>query len=206
MTTPKKATKKAATKKKPTAADDTRIVFPDAGLHIAVLGALLEADAIDPARIEAKLEGIEGDDEMDRLRAAMARLHSMKLDRKKVARIERLDFDGGNEIYLMMENGADIYTGGEDDAYSLRSLEGMLALTGLETLDLDGHGSADVPLDLRHLEGHPTIAHFILSGDCKHAAALGTLPKLARLDIRLGSLDDDAVLDRLAARGVEVVR
>jgi len=201
MTTRKTTTKKGALGK-----DDDRVVFPDPGLHIAVLGALLEAEAIDPERIEAKLEGIEGDDEMERLRTAMGRLHSMRLDRKKVARIERLDFDGGNEIYLMMEDGAGIYTGGEDDSYSLRSLEGIAALTALETLDLDGHGSADEPLDLRHLAGNTALAQFILSGDCKHAEALETLPKLAKLDVRLGSVDDAAVLDRLAARGVVVVR
>lgn len=202
MTTKKAATKKAAATDK----DETRLVFPDPGLHIAVLGALMEAEAIDSERIEAKLEGIEGDDETDRLRAAMARLHSIKLDRKKVARLDRLDFDGGNEIYMMMESGADVYTGGEDDTYSLRSLAGIGALEALETLDLDGHGFFDDLRDLRPLEGLAKLTHLTLTGDWTHAASLETLPKLASLDVRLGSVDDPAALDRLAARGVEVLR
>ena len=157
-------------------------------------------------RVEAKLEGIEGDDDGVRLRAAMARLHSIKLARKKVARLERLDFDGGNEIYMMMENGAGIYTGGEDDTYSLRSLAGIGALEGLETLDLDGHGFFDELRDLRPLEGLAKLTHLTLAGDWTHAASLETLPKLAHLDVGLGSVDDPTVLDRLEARGVEVSR
>ena len=189
------------------AKDETRIVFPDAGLHIAVLGALLDAGVEDEERIEAKLEGIDDDeDEFVRLRAAMARLHAIKLDRKQVARIERLDFDGGNEVYLMLEQGAGVYTGGEDDTYSLRSLEGINALSALQDLDLDGHGYREETLDLRPLEGHPSLTSFILSGECSGAATLEALPKLAALDVRLGSVDDASVLDRLAARGVKVER
>ncbi|MDI1475571.1 hypothetical protein [Polyangium sp. y55x31] len=200
-------TKKPTTKTKEAAEkNETRIVLPDPGLHIAVLGALMEAEVVDRERIEAKLEGIEGDDETERLRAAMARLHSIKLDRKKVARLDRLDFDGGNEIYMMMESGADAYTGGEDDTYSLRSLAGISALEGLETLDLDGHGFYDELRDLRPLEGLAKLTHLTLTGDWTHAASLETLPKLAHLDVGLGSVDDAAVLDRLAARGVEVLR
>lgn len=188
------------------AGDESRVVFPDPGFHIAVLGALLDADLANLDKIEDKLEGIEGDDEYDRLRTGMARLHSIKLDRKKVARIERLDFDGGNEIYMMLEQGADIDTGGEDDTYALRSIEGIGALTGLQTLSLDGHGYREETLDLRPLKEHPALATLILSGTCSHAAVLETLPRLAKLDVRLGEVDDASVLDRLAARGVDIQR
>jgi hypothetical protein len=34
--------------------DETRVVFPDPGLHLAVLGALLDEGAVDPARIEVQ--------------------------------------------------------------------------------------------------------------------------------------------------------
>jgi hypothetical protein len=197
-----KAKKSAGAK----ASDESRVVFPDPGLHIAVLGALLDEGLVDEEKIEAKLEGIEGDDEFDRLRTGMDRLQAIKLDREKVARLERLDFDGGNEIYLMLERGADIYTGGEDDTYALRSLEGIGALTALQRLDLDGHGYREETLDLRPLEGHPALTTLILSGTCSHAAVLETLPRLEKLDLRLGKVDDASALERLAARGVDVQR
>ena len=70
----------------------------------------------------------------------MKRLHFIKLDRKPVAAIETLDFDEKNEIYLMLERNADVYTGDEDDTYSLRSLADIDAVAvpepGLLTLGL----------------------------------------------------------------------
>jgi hypothetical protein len=188
------------------AGDEDRVVFPDPGFHIAVLGALLDQELVDQEKIEAKLQGIEGEDEFDRLRTGMARLHAIKLARRKIEKIERLDFDGGNEIYMVLEEGADIYTGGEDDTYALRSLEGIGALTGLQTLNLDGHGYREETLDLRPLQGHPALATLTLTGKCSHAAILETLPKLAKIDLRYGKVDNASVLDRLAARGVEIQR
>lgn len=192
-----------AQRKKP--APTKGLVLPDPGLHIAVLGALLDSGAVEADTIEAALEGIEGEEDIDRLREGIRRLHALGLDPMAVARIDALDFDGGNEIYMTLERGADVYTGGEDDTYSLRSLEGSAALSALERLDLDGHGYREETLDLRPLARHPALADLTLSGTCAGAAALETLPKLARLDMRLGEVDDPAVLDRLRARGVEIV-
>lgn len=196
------------TAKKPrkSAADAAKLVFPDVGLHLAVLGALLDAGVVDAEQIEGKLEAVDGDDEDGNLERAMKLLHKLKLDRAAVAGIESLDFDGGNEVYMLLEQGAGTATGGETDAYSLRSLAGVAALTSLRRLDLDGHGYAPEGLDLRPLADHPALETLVLSGDCTHAATLERLPKLTHLDLRLGSLDDEAVLPRLAARGVQVLR
>jgi hypothetical protein len=185
-------------------ADDATVVFADPGLHLAALGALLDAGAVEPERVEAELEGVEGGSEKRRLERAIARLHRVKLDRRRLARVERLDFDGGNEIYLLLEQGADADTGGESVAYALRSLEGIGVLAGLTALDLDGHGYRKTPLDLRPLARHPSLATLILSGKCTSAETLTTLPSLASLDLRLGSVDDPSVLERLARRGVRV--
>ena len=200
--TAKQATSKTAAKPNKPAG---RITFPDVGLHLAVLGALLENGMIEEDAIVDTLEGIDPDaPELERLKAAMAKLHGTALSPKNVARIERLDFDGGNEIYMLMEQGAAVYTGGEDDTYCLRSLAGIDALTGLQRLNLDGHGYRDDALDLGPLANHPTLTSFRLSGTCSNASALESIKTLRELDVSLGSVDDPQVLDRLAARGVEV--
>lgn len=184
-------------------------VFPDPGFHIAVLGALLEMKWLSYELIQSTLEGLEFDDdasEDERLLAAMGRMHQVRLDPERLKAIESVDFDGGNEIYMMLEDGAGTETGGEADTYELKAITGIAALSGLKTLCLDGHGYRAKTLDLKPLEGHPSLAHLILSGKNKPATVLETLPNLARLDVRLGSVDKPAVLDRLVKQGVEVLR
>lgn len=203
------ASKKSAAKSPKRASTTNGIKFPDPGFHIAVLGALLDAKFISPELIQATLEGLDFDEdssETERLLAAMGRLHSLTVDPEAAATIESLDFDGGNEIYMLLEDGAETETGGEDDTYCLQALTGIGALSGLKNLSLDGHGYRAETLDLKPLEGHPTLEIVTLSGKCKNAIALETMPKLARLDLRLGKVDRPNVLDRLAKLGVEILR
>jgi hypothetical protein len=203
----KSAPKKSAAKKNSSSSDGVK--FPDAGFHIAVLGALLDAKCISAELIQATLEGLDFDEdssETDRLLMAMERLHTLTTKPKDLARIESLDFDGGNEIYMLLEDGAETETGGEDDTYCLQALTGIEALSGLKKLSLDGHGYREETLDLNPLEGHPALEVLVLSGKCKNATALETMPKLARLDLRLGKVDRPKVLDRLAKLGVEILQ
>ncbi|HMY15961.1 MAG TPA: hypothetical protein PKA58_06510 [Polyangium sp.] len=197
------------TGKKISAVTNDGIVFPDPGFHLAVLGALMEMKWISAELIQATLEGLDFDDdasEDERLLAAMARLHTLKLDPERLKAIESVDFDGGNEIYMLLEDGAGTETGGEADTYELKAITGISALSGLKTLCLDGHGYRAATLDLKPLEGHPALEHLILSGKCKPATVLETLPKLARLDLGLAKLDRPAVLERLVKKGVDVAR
>lgn len=201
--------KSPAAKKSAKSSPQATLKFPDAGLHIAVLGALLEANFISAELIQSKLEGLDFDEdssETERLLAAMERLHAIPIDPKQAAQLESLDFDGGNEIYMMLEDGAETETGGEDDTYCLQALTGIEVLSGLKHLSLDGHGYSGDTRDLKPLAGHPTLEVLILSGKCKNATALETMPKLARLDVRLGDVDRPKVLDRLAKLGVEILR
>jgi len=205
------ATKKSAATKpaKSKSTAQAKLKFPDAGFHIAVLGALLEAKFISAELIQATLEGLDFDEdssETERLLMAMKRLHWLTIDPKQAAQIESLDFDGGNEIYMLLEDGAETETGGEDDTYCLQALTGIEALSGLKNLCLDGHGYRAETLDLKPLEGHPALEVLVLSGKCKNATVLETMPKLARLDLRLGQVDRPKVLDRLAKLGVEILR
>lgn len=179
------------------------ITFPDSGFHIAVLGCLLDSGVISEDQIVAVLGDIGGDDWVARVDEAATRLHAIPLDPDAVGRIQRLDADGGNQIYLLLERGADVYTGGEDDLYYPRSIEGIGALTALRRLDLDCF--ADVTLDLGPLAGHPTLASITLA-DASGVAVLETIPTLVEVDARLGTVDDPTVLDRLAADCVKVVR
>lgn len=187
--------------------------IPDPGLFLGVIQALLEQeilseDNLDPALADIETSGAEPDDEneAERVAAAVALLHDLPIPNGALARIERLDFDGGNDIYMLIEEVLDIDTGGEEDYYNLQSLAGIDALTSLTSLNLDGHGYREAALDLSPLADHPTLASIYLTGKCTHAKALETLPALNTLTARASNLDDPTVLDRLAARGVEVNR
>lgn len=209
----KEAVKKTDLQKRPSKTKRVEkkdgIVFPDPGFHIAVLGALLDMKKISAELIQSTLEGLDFDEdssETERLLAAMARLHTLKMDPADLAQIDTLDFDGGNMIYMLLEDGAETETGGEDDTYCLLALTGIAALSGLKYLSLDGHGYREEKLDLKPLEGHPALETLILTGKCKSARALETMPNLARVDVRLGKVDVPSALDRLEKRGVEVRR
>ncbi|WP_433074497.1 DUF6892 domain-containing protein [Dactylosporangium sp. CA-052675] len=187
------------------------IVFADRGLHLGVLGALLSSGdiAADDLRAVVDSTGPDGPDDGypgpgPRLAASLDLLHAFPVPSALAAAVERLDFDGGNDIYMLIEQTLDIDTGGETDDYNVTSLEGIHALPGLLSLNLDGHGYHPAPLDLTPLTGHPTLTKLYLTGDCTAAGALESLPALRDLDVALARLDDPAVLPRLESRGVTI--
>ncbi|MDI1463409.1 hypothetical protein QEZ54_20725 [Catellatospora sp. KI3] len=187
------------------------IVFADRGLHLGVLNALLANGAIAAADLSAIVEstGPDGPDDGypgpgPRLAAALDLLHAVAVPASAASAIDRLDFDGGNDIYMLVEQTLDIDTGGESDDYNVTSLEGVHTLSGLKSLNLDGHGYHPDPLDLTPLTGHPTLSELVLTGVCTNAAALETLPALRTLNVALARLDDPDVPTRLEARGVAV--
>jgi len=208
MATKKKGSPRAKSRK------PTGLILPDAGFHLAVIGALMDADVLSEEAVErfckplAKaLDRLEEDDEHGRLGLVLAHLHTMPLPPEKVAAIAALDFDGGNSVYMTLEEIAGVYSGGETDAYSVGSFEGIGALEGLESLDIDSHGNppGDAVVDFAPLARHPRLAELTIS-DGKNADALETLPSLKRVRL-LGTgegLQPEGVLDRLAAKGVAV--
>ncbi|WP_166379002.1 DUF6892 domain-containing protein [Catellatospora methionotrophica] len=188
------------------------IAFPDRGLHLGVLNALMADDAT-AAELRAIIEstGPDGPDDGypgpgPRLDASLELLHAVAVPPGQVSAITHLDFDGGNDVYMLIEQTLDIDTGGESDDYNVTSLEGVQSLSGLRSLDLDGHGYHPLPLDLTPLTGHPALSDLLLTGVCTGSAALESLPALLTLDVRLAHLDDPEVLARLEARGVTVHR
>lgn len=186
-------------------------VFPDSGFRLGVLDALLRAGQLDEERLGERLADIrEPDAEADRddedrwIGAALIRLAELELDPAQLAEIEAIHFDGGNDIYMLIEETLDIDTGGETDHYQVQSLVGIDRVPGLRSLNLDGHGYRKAAIDLEPLRDHPTLARLRLSGKCVGAAALEHMPALTHVDLGHGSLDDPSVLDRLAGRGVEI--
>lgn len=195
-----------------------KALFQDTGLMLAVLDALMRDGVLDQTAIEETLAGIAGNDygldpeaetidiERERAREAVARLADLDVNEADLRKIQRIDFDGGNDIYMSLEEAIEIDTGGEESWYELKSLAGIGALTSLRRLDLNGHGYRDAALDLTPLESHPTLEEVDLTGECTGAAALETLSKLDSVGVGSAKLDAPDVLDRLAARGVTVRR
>jgi hypothetical protein len=191
-----------------TTANNSKI--PDPGLYLGVLQALMEREIVAEERLDSVLAEIETsevdpDDERARVAEAVGLLHALPLPADALARVERLDFDGGNDIYMLIEQVLEIETGGEADYYEVGSLQGIGALTSLVSLDLDGHGYRSAALDLSPLAGHPTLASLHLTGRCTHAAVLASLPALKQLRASASDLDEPGVLARLRERGVEIL-
>lgn len=185
--------------------------IPDSGLRLGILDALLGLGHLDEEDLRERLADIrEPNVRVDReyedewIAKALARLAEVEIDPDTLGEIERLGFDGGNEIYMLIEETLDIDTGGETDHYQVGSLAGIERLGGLQVLNLDGHGYRKAPLELGPLRDHPTLQRVVLSGKCIGAHALEQMPALTEVDVQLGSVDDGAVLERLAARGVQV--
>jgi hypothetical protein len=180
----------------------------DTGLRLSIMNALIARGALDEGVLRARLQGIvaEAEDEDARISEALRRLAEIDLDPHALVEIEALDFDGGNDIYMLIEEEIDVDTGGETNHYELNSLAGVERLTALRSLDLDGYGYRGDDLDLAPLRDHPALASVVLSGRCIHAEALESVPSLVKLSVALGQVDDDAILERLAARGVELSR
>jgi len=192
------------------------LIFPDPGFHLAVLGALVDAELFDESRIESHVEAIadelselDEDDENARLELVLRQLHTLPLPAAKVAKIEALDFDGGNTIYMTLEQLAETNSGGETEVYSVGSLAGISALTRLGSLDLDSHGSPanDELRDLSPLADLFALEEVCLC-DCEHADVLLGLPKLRQVRVLGASatVEPGHVLAALEAKGVVVER
>ncbi|MEZ4376250.1 MAG: hypothetical protein R3B07_35930 [Polyangiaceae bacterium] len=198
-----------------------RTLFPDTGLLLGVLNQLIELEVFSEGAVEEALSDLADknydDDELDededddeeylKARDAIARLGEWQVSGDELARIETLDFDGGNSVYMSLEGAIDIDTGGEEDWYQVLSLEGVQRLTNLKSLSLDGHGYREYEwLDLAVLAGHPTLETLDLTGRCKSLQSLEQLKSLKQLRLLGAQLDDESALDILTTNGVTVTR
>jgi hypothetical protein len=174
--------------------------FPDPGLHIGVLGMLLEDEIISEEPIRTALADIASEDEFERLARGVEALQQIPISEDQLAKVTTLHFDGGNAIYMVLEECVECYTGGETDDYSLGSLEGIGKLLNLTYLDLSGHGFHATGIDLAPLADHPTLKRIDLSGPVFNVATLESVSTLTKVIV--APSDEPSVFDRLKARGV----
>lgn len=185
--------------------------IPDPGLRLGVLNALLLLGQLDAGRLQERLLGIakagleEPRTHLDAwIAEAICRLGDVEIEPAQLSAIRCLHFDGGNEIYMLIERALGLDTGGETGHYQVGSLAGVERLSGLQELDLDGHGFREAAIDLAPLRGHPSLRRVVLSGRCGDARALLQLPALVEVDVMLAQLDDEQAMDLLVSRGVDV--
>ncbi len=163
---------------------------------------LLEEEIITEEPIRTVLAEIAGEDEFERLGLGVQALHGISISEDQLAEVTTLHFDGGNAIYMVLEECVECDTGGETDDYSLRSLEGIGLLLNLTYLDLSGHGFHATGIDLAPIANHPALKRIDLSGPVLNVAALESVTTLTKVVV--APSDDPTVFDRLKARGVSI--
>ncbi len=154
-------------------------LFPCAGFQLGVLEALMTAGAVNKEQLNpliqtavAPFEKFIAEEEGDRvvedqdnveaiLRGVLATLGTLDLTAEQLAQVEAIHFDGGNEIYIIVEGESEsalqlfdgeLDTGGESSIYQVTNFTGIEALPNLKTLDLDGHGYCETERDNAPLE------------------------------------------------------
>ena len=147
--------------------DPNSIIFEDLGLHLGVIGSLLDLGLLTPDDIAEELQLLLDDIETEeaeeeyndartiaeeRIEAALVLLHQFALNREDVAQIEYLSFDSGSEIYRLIEDLVDVDTGGEEDYYLVADLMSLEALSSLKEVNLSGYAT---DVDIVPLEEHP---------------------------------------------------
>jgi len=209
--------------------------LPDGGLRLGVLEVLLRDGtlgprALDPAfdraaervRADGDLWTLEdGERQLDLdggavdevLAYAVETLGVVEVPKADLATVRELDFDGGNEIYGLVETKLasrlgledwELDTGGETDVFQVLSLAGVEALPKLWLLDLGGHGFCRKERSLAPLAGHPALSKLTLTGSFGDPNVLLELPALERLRTFGGPSLPGSVLKELRERGVDV--
>ncbi len=117
-----------------------------------------------------------------------AALGGLEVSQSDLDTIRTMHFDGGNEIYMLLEEQAgeafemsgDFDTGGESMIYNVNAFDGIESLTNLESLNLDGHGYSKVTRDVRPLSKLKSLTRVEQLGDrATHRETLSHLTHLS---------------------------
>jgi hypothetical protein len=205
----------------------------DVGLRMAALNALRSAGVVNDAVLKAALapaiERIRANDKYwhgedgerrvdagewmeDLLGHAITALASVEVQASDLAAITSLSFDGGEEIYMWLEENTaeqldldawELDTGGESNLYRVESFDGVQALPALTSLLLDAYGWSDSPRDATPLVALKELSTLKLMGSpLENAQILAQLPSLRKVT---GADDlDPTVCTALRNAGVEV--
>jgi hypothetical protein len=177
--------------------------FRDPNFKLAVLSALVEADALDLARPQDLADAVLpkhidlGRDGYDFVREAYDYLVRYPLTDADLARVEAITFDGGEEIYRYCF----YYWDGTSNEFDIASVEGIARCVNLRSFY---NISMLQTVDLDHLVGLSRLEEIHLSCECRHPDRLLELPALKRLTYSGGAIGDWLLLARLRARGVSI--
>ena len=176
--------------------------FRDPNFKLAVLSALIEADAIDLGEPQDLADAVLphpidlGRDGYHFIREAYDYLVRYRLSDADLAQVETITFDGGEEIYRYCF----YYWDGTTPDFDIASVEGIARCVNLRRFEYIAVLNA---VDIDHLVGLAKLAEVSLPPDCRHADGLLELPALKTLSVFAGTLDD-RLIAKLKRRGVAV--
>jgi len=191
--------------------DVTRVdpFFEDVNFKLVVIESLVrdglftlpEGESVDDLEEDEDEEGEYSDEYVARVVARLDECYELPLKKADLDKIEFVEFDGGSEIYHYIHPLFD----GESDEFDVMGMEGIENLPNLTSLSII---SMTQNLSLLPLANHPKLEEVSLSnGIFKDFSALESVPNLKKIS---GFFDgeiyeeDDEVLKRLAAKGVDV--
>jgi predicted DNA-binding WGR domain protein len=158
--------------------------FHDPAFALGVLDALRRDGVVKKATLSQALDALDDDDESAREASAVQALHRTKVTKNQLATIETLSFDPDEPIYLWLAEAIGVDLGGESEALTVGSLDGIHHLTGLVSLDLRHGYASGAKLD-------PVLEH------------LDQLPRLRRLGVAPKAVSK-ALMRKLTERGLEI--
>ena len=177
--------------------------FRDPNFKLAVLSALIAADAIDLAEPQDLADAVLrrhidlGRDGYHLIREAHDYLVRYPLTDADLARIEAITFDGGEPIYRYCY----YYWDGTTGDFDIAGVEGIVRCANLRRFTSIAILDA---VDVEHLVGLDKLEEISLPAECRHPERLLDLPALKRLSFRAGTIGDPVLVARLKARGVVV--
>ena len=177
--------------------------FRDPNFKLAVLSALIDADAIDLAEPQDLADAVLprhidlGSDGHHLIREACDYLARYPLKDTDLERVEEITFDGGEPIYRYCY----YYWSGSTGDFDINSVEGIARCVNLRRFTYVAILNA---VDIDHLIGLDKLEDISLPPECRHPERLLDLPALKRLSFRDGTIRDPLLLARLKARGITV--
>jgi hypothetical protein len=187
----------------PAAAGAPGAPFRDPNLKLAVLSALIWADAIDLAEPQDLADAVLprhldlGREGYHLIREAYDYLVRYPLKDADLERVEEITFDGGEPIYRYCY----YYWSGSTGDFDIKSVEGIARCVNLRRFTYVATLDA---VDVDHLVGLDKLEDISLPEKCLHPERLLDLPALKRLSFRAGTISDPLLIARLKARGVAV--
>ena len=177
--------------------------FDDANFKLVVLSSLNGIRAIDLGQpqdlaefvlrrpVDLEQEGYEP------IREAYDYLARYPLGDAELAKVEALNFDGGNPIYRHFY----YFWGGEERDYDVMSVNGIARCVNLREFN---HASMLKRFDAAHLVGLNQLETLTFECECRNPERLLELPALKWLTFYRSAIDDPSLIATFKQRGIVV--